>query len=168
MNHAAMNIAQTAIISAQNTRLQALEHSVQAGHATILTRLDDAVDRPRISSPVASHHTDSEVRKAKQSHTMVHRRKKPFARKFRVSLPGWLVSCAWEFGIRESESGWDLQINPVNLRPSTSFAYDVVQHGNVLAFRKLLDSKELSIRDHFPLRESWASRPASNIFEVRH
>lgn len=152
MNHAAMNIAQTAIISAQNTRLQALEHSVQTGYATILARLDDTADRPRFPASIPSQHGHLCI--ATRSNSMVEHRRKRHARRFRVSLPSWLVSCTWEFGLRESECGWDFRIHAVNGKVSLttwcdlaacqplencwnlrSFPYGTTFHGNKLGHR---------------------------------
>lgn len=48
----------------------------------------------------------------------------------------------------DAGSGWQFQLQPVNYRPSGSFAFEVVRSGNVSAVRKLLDSGRLSVRDY--------------------
>lgn len=161
------------MLSAQNTRLQALEHGVQTGHATILARLDDTADPPRISAPLASHHAHGDARRATQSNTMVEHRTKRSAHKSRVSLPRWLINCTWEFGLQESEGGWDFQIHPVNLRPRTRFIFDVVRPGSVPAVRKLMDSKSFPYETIFhsetvgqQSRISISSRSVSKVFSV--
>lgn len=48
----------------------------------------------------------------------------------------------------DAGSGWQIQLQPVNYRPPSSFAFEVVRSGNVRAVRKLLDSGRLSVRDY--------------------
>ncbi|KAM0722808.1 hypothetical protein Q7P37_002250 [Cladosporium fusiforme] len=147
MNHAAMNIAQNAVLSAQSTRLQNLEHSIQKGHTTIIARLDETTVRRSI--PASGVFPLAHVSRATPSNRASDYRGKRSDRKLRVSLPRWLVDCVWEFGIRTSETGWEFRIHPINLRSTDDFLYEVVKSGNVPAVRKLLESRELSTHDHF-------------------
>lgn len=143
MKNAAMNIAQTSMLASHSVRLQDLERSVQGANAAILARLDHPAFVSNTSLPVNLQVKDTqEVARTGRSE------RKSFSR-FRISLPAWLVQRAWEFGVRESENGWEFRVHPVTLRPRNSFAFQVVESGSLSGVRKLLASGELALHDQF-------------------
>lgn len=131
------------MLASHNARLQELERSVQGGNAAILARLDHPSYISNTSSP-----PNLQVKDTQKVVTTGRADRKPL-RRFRISLPAWLVQRAWEFGVRKSENGWEFRIHPVTLRPNDSFAFQVVKSGSVSGVRKLLASGELSLHDQF-------------------
>lgn len=143
MKNAAMSIAQTTMLASHSVRLQDLERSVQGGNAAILARLDHPAYVSNTPLPANLQVKDTqEVARTGRSE------RKSFSR-FRISLPAWLAQRAWEFGVRESENGWEFRIHPVKLRPVESFAFQVVESGSMSGVRKLLSSGELGLHDQF-------------------
>lgn len=63
------------------------------------------------------------------------------------------MSCVLECGVRESEGVWTAQIWPVNVRPESAVVFDYVRSGDVEAVRGLLQSGQLTMRDHAHLAE---------------
>ena len=146
--------SQNAFLSSHEAQLQSLNLVVQAGHATILERIE--AKRPSGSntpseSASAVYHTSQGL--APRDHT-----KRSWARTFRFALPRWLSHHVWEFAARELDGAWNFRVRPVNVRPRGTFVFDVVRSGNVEAVRKLLISGELSVSDHeYDSYEPWNS-----------
>jgi hypothetical protein len=63
--------------------------------------------------------------------------------------------------MHEADGVWTTQIWPVNVRPRSALVFECVESGDVKAVRNLLQSGQLSIRDH----KSGVSKDLS-LFEV--
>jgi hypothetical protein len=121
-------------------QLHDLENAVQAGNSLILDRLTVPASDKTPQDVLAS----TTQRRPFQAH---QNRKSHSRCKFRIALPLCFVNCVWEFGLRGTGSGWELQLHPVNLRPRDSFVFKVVESGRVPAVRALLESGLLSMQD---------------------
>jgi hypothetical protein len=91
-------------------------------------------------------------------------RKRQPLHKIRIALPRIFTDCVWEFGLQGSENGWEMQLHPVNERPWDSFVFNVVQSGCVSAIRALLESGDLSMRDHAAASQYL---PCRSLLDVR-
>jgi hypothetical protein len=121
--------------------------------STKATQFDEESRDIITSRPLASRGGEQRTR---------NRKRQPF-RRFRISLPRCFVDCVWEFGLRASNKGWDIQLRPVNTRPQESFVFNVVRSGSVPAVRALLESGSLSERDQ---AAAPVSRSCQSLLEV--
>jgi hypothetical protein len=128
-----------AAFALQSEHMMQLHNTVTTGNAAVLGHLTNS----HILEPVASAQT--------QQTSMIRAgatKKRNKSYRLRISLPSWFVNCVWELGVHEADGVWTTQIWTVNVRPSTAVVFEYVKFGDVEAVRELLQSGQLSMRDH--------------------
>jgi len=140
-------------------QLHSLKHTVQDGNAMILDRLTVSKVKDEIQDVALTSSRALEVRKP-------HCQKQRPLRKMRIALPRFFTDCVWEFGLRDSENGWAMQLHPVKERPLESPVFNVVRSGNVPAVRALLESGSLSMQDQAAASNIWP-RSRMTLLDVR-
>jgi hypothetical protein len=122
---------QNTLLLSHQTRLEALDSKMEAGHEGILSRISSL--GPMVKGPprpVSAHATQRS------------------SRKYRLTLPRWFTETVWELGVNTCEGGWNFQLRQINIRPYTTRAFDAVRSGNLEDVRRLLTSGELSLSDY--------------------
>jgi len=125
--------------ASNDLHLHKLDRTIQAGHADIRSQISSL--EQQVSD--LSHSVLSTARVTSDD----ERRRRP-KRRLRLALPRWFTDTVWEFGASACNAGWIFQLDPINVRPFGTYAFDVVRSGNVGRVRKLLASGELSGSDY--------------------
>jgi hypothetical protein len=142
----------------QTEHFEQLQETVEAAKAVFLGRttnqtLSESSGSTQAQNTVAVRSGARRPRRSKRDRSY----------RLRVSLPHWFVNCVWELGLHEADGVWTTQIWSVNVRPSTAVVFEYVQSGDVEAVRELLQSGQLSIRDHM---DCGLHFPQMSLFEV--
>jgi hypothetical protein len=122
---------QNTLLLSHQTRLEALDSKVEAGHAGILSKIGSL--GPLVEGPPRPVSTNATRRST---------------RRYRLTLPRWFTETVWELGVDTCEGGWNFQLRQTNIRPYTTHAFDAVRSGNLGDVRRLLTSGELSVSDY--------------------
>jgi hypothetical protein len=125
--------------ASNDLHLHKLDCTIQAGHADFRSHFNSL--EQQVSA--LSHSVLSTARVSSEE-----KRKRRPKRKLRLALPRWFTDTVWEFGASACNAGWIFQLDPINVRPFGTYAFDVVRSGNVGRVRKLLASGELSGSDY--------------------
>jgi hypothetical protein len=145
-----------AAFALQSEHIKQLHRTVETGNAALLGHITNL----NLLVPAASTQTQqTSMMRAGTAETKRQKRNKSY--RLRVSLPRWFMNCVWELGVHEADGVWTTQIWTVNVRPYQAVVFDYVRSGDVEAVRELLQSGQLSMRDH----EHYGSRSRS-LFEV--
>lgn len=147
-----------AAFASQSEHIKQLHKTVESGNAALLGHITSS----NLLEPAISTRTqhDSVIR---AGDTTTKRPKRNKSYRLRVSLPRWFVNCVWELGVHEADGVWTTQIWSVNVRPRTAVVFDYVKSGDVEAVSELLQSGQLSMRDHM---HSGAGFRHSSLLEV--
>lgn len=137
-----MTQAQTKLLCSHETRLRNLDHTIQAGHAAILSQIGSL--EPKATG--LSRSITSSLAHGQDQHRQAHATQRS-SRKVRLKLPRWFTQTVWEFGTYDIGDGWMFQIRPINIRPRGTRAFAAVRSGDVGTVKRLLASGELSASD---------------------
>jgi hypothetical protein len=132
-----------AAFALQSEHIKQLHNTVETGNAVLLGHVtNSALLEPAAMIPKQQNSLD----RAGADRPKRQRRDRSY--RFRVSLPRWFVNCVWELGVHEADGVWTTQMWPVNVRPESAVVFEYVRSGDVEAVRELLNSRQLSLRDH--------------------
>lgn len=132
-----------AAFALQSEHIRRLHNTVETGNAVLLGHMTNST----LLEPATSTRTQQKSVVTADS-TKPRRQKRDRSYRLRVSLPRWFVNRVWELGVHESDGVWTTQIWPVNVRPDSAVVFDYVRSGDLEVVRGLLQSGQLSMRDH--------------------
>ena len=129
----------------QSERMRLLQDTVESGYATLAGQLT-AFTPEQLTTHDKPHN---------EQHQALGRTTEPFSAftkrgktsRYRLALPRWFTKCVWDFTVHESNHIWTFQLQPVNMRPAHTYAFDFVRNGDLMAVRKLLEQGHLSVND---------------------
>jgi hypothetical protein len=132
-----------AAFALQSEHIKRLHNTVVVGNAALLGHV---LNSNLLEPPAATQTHQNFLSKNDATRPRASKRGRSY--RMRVSLPRWLVNCVWELGVHQADGVWAAQIWAVNLRPESALVFDYVRSGDVEAVRELLQSGQLSMRDH--------------------
>jgi hypothetical protein len=133
-----------AAFALQSEHIKQLHNTVTTGNAALLGHLTNST----LLEPATTSRTQQPSVIGTTS-TKMKRQKRGRSYTLRVNLPRWFVKCVWELAVHEADGVWTTQIWPVNVRPRSAVVFEYVESGDVEVIRDLLQSGQLSIRDHW-------------------
>lgn len=134
-------------LTLQNQQLKILQASVESGQVALINHMTGFATATQVATSSDSSLQSSSIEDVKDNRTAIRRSRHGKSRRFRVSLPRWLVGRVWELGLHECDNVWTLQLAPMNVRPARTYVFDFVRAGDVEAVRKLIGSRQLSVQD---------------------
>jgi hypothetical protein len=147
-----------AAFALQSEHIKQLHNTVVTGNAALLGHVLNS----NLLEPAASTHTKL-TSVIKTGASKLKRQKRDRSYRLRVSLPHWFSNCVWELGVHQADGVWSAQIWPINVRPESAVVFDYVKSGDVEAVRELLQSGQLSMRDHASRGRNYRSRSLPEV-----
>lgn len=132
-------------LTIQRHDIERLQTSVDTGQVTLINHITGFASQLAANSASIPLSASSEYMSTSRVATKTSRYGK--SRRFRVSLPRWLVGRIWELGLHQCDNVWTVQLASINVRPARTYVFDFVRAGDVEAVRKLLNSGQLSVQD---------------------
>lgn len=136
-----------------------LQDMVESGNATLVRQVAAFTSQQKIpyacDEPYQAH--------GKPSGHFANYSRRGKTRRYRLVLPRWFARCVWDFTIHESNHIWTVPLQPVNLRPFHTDAFETVRYGDVVAVCKHLEQGHLSVNDR---AMHWDSTTSVSLLEV--
>jgi len=143
----------------QSEHMKLLKDTVESGNAALVGQIAAFTSQQKIP------HTCDEPREALGNPTgrCANYSRRGKTRRCRLVLPRWFIRCVWDFTIHGSNHVWTVQLQPVNLRPFYTDAFEPVRNGDVIAVCKLLEQGHLCVNDRAVY---WDSTTSVSLLEV--
>lgn len=157
----AWNIGKTvehsAALTLQIGSMKLLQDTVESGNASLVDRL--AAFAPQQST--SGNDTRDPHDRTVVSFYKGTRRGRAY--KCCFNLPRCFTAAVREFAMQNDGRVWTVQLRPVNIRPTYTYAFYFVRRGDTTAVREVLSRGELSVHHQ---AEGLYGSPSSNLLEV--